>query len=90
MSDLKTEMSDFLTHENQHVRECAKRVHDLASLLEANEISEDEFNELVGDVTDVARVAESAEDIEWKANVETGLRALIAIMPKVVGLATGK
>jgi hypothetical protein len=87
---VQDELKNFLTDENEFVSSAAKRVIDLASLLDAGEISEDEFNELAGDVVDIQKVADAAADVKRAAQIETGIRAIAALLPKIVGLVAGK
>lgn len=90
MNAIKQELMEFLTHENDYVHEAAGRVFEVAQLLESNEISQDEFDELVGDILDIERAAGAGKSVEQSALIETGIRALISVLPNVVGLVTGK
>ena len=87
---LKKELDHYVTHSNQYVHKAALRVRDMAHALENGDISEDEFNELVGDVLDIAHIAKAAADVQMQARIETAVRAMIALLPKLVGIATGK
>ena len=88
--EIRKEMEEFLTHENQYVHECAERLSVLVEYLATDQISEDEFNELAEDVLDMERAAKAGKDVERAALIETGMRALISFLPQIVGLVTKK
>ena len=87
---LKKELDHYLTHPNQYVLKTAQRVLDMAHHLESGAISQSEFDELVGDVLDIAHISKAADDVQTAARIETAVRAMIALLPKLVGIATGK
>lgn len=90
MSEIKTELEHYLTHPNQYVSKVARHVQNLAEGLAAGHVSEDEFNELTQDILDTAHIAKAADDVEMQARMETAVRAIVALLPKLVGIATGK
>lgn len=90
MSDIKNELNHYLTHPNQYVSKVATHILNLAKGLEAGQVTEDEFNELSQDILDTAHIAKASSDIKMQANIEKAVKAMIALLPKIVGIATGK
>lgn len=90
MKEIKALLEHQLTNPDQHVSKVAHHVLNCAAALGRGEMSESEFTELVEDVMDTAHIAKATSDIVRVANIEQAYDLIIAILPQVVSLATGK
>ena len=76
------ELDEYLGDADVIISELAQQMISLKFDLNNGDISQDEFDELVGDVMDLEQIHELVDNIERKANVEKAAKAIA----KIVGM----
>jgi len=78
------DFSEFLKHDDEVVRRVAGVLRELSESLDLKSISQEEYDELVGDLLDMNKIDNFATSIEHKAKLEKAFNALSAIVGSVV------
>lgn len=76
---------DFVDHDDFQIKNRAVKVSALTELLNAGEITASEYNELIADILDLAKVDNQIEDIERKEAIIKACQIMISIAKKAAG-----
>lgn len=76
---------DFLEHDDFQVKNRATKVSALTESLNAKEITSSEYNELVEDILDLAKVETQIEDIERKEAIIKACQIMVGIAKTAAG-----
>lgn len=76
------ELQAYMDDGDVHIADMAEQVRQIYRAKQQGALNESEFQELVGDCLDVARIDELADNIERKAHIEVAAKAIA----KIVGM----
>lgn len=74
--DIRTQLSAFLRDKDSVVREAAEGVAILTQMVANNELTADEYNELVDDLCDIKKISSINSKIKTKTEIVDALQKI--------------
>lgn len=77
-------ISDFFSHEEPTIRQAAVLLEQAHKARENDEISQEQFEELVNDILDIKRLSQFCDTLDRKVAVQNAiniLRTIIGVLP---------
>lgn len=86
MDEIREHLRPYLTHDNQYVANVAHNVLRCIAAYDRNQLSREELENLLNDVTDTAVIASYTSDIETAARVTKIVDGIRGLLPQIVSL----